>query len=117
MTVIVWNVRGFNDPLKQKRVIARIRSINAKVVCLLETKVKENNSRSIIDHHFQGWGWLHNYSEAYNGRIWVLWHDQVSVDLMDTTAQCISYSIKMSSNQFYMSIVYGYNEGLARRSL
>ena len=54
MTVIVWNVKGFNDPLKQKGVMARIKSINAKVVCLLETKVKENNSRSIIDHHFQG---------------------------------------------------------------
>ena len=71
VTILIWNVKGFNDPFKQKGIMARIRSIKVQVVCLLETRVKENNSKSIIDHYFQGWKWLHNYSEAYNGRIWV----------------------------------------------
>ena len=75
MTILVWNVRGFNDPLKQKGMVARIRSFKFQLVCLLETRVKEYNSQSIIKRYFQGWQWIHNYPDAYNGRIWVLWNE------------------------------------------
>ena len=71
MNFIVWNVRGLNDPLKQKDIVGRIRSLKVQMVCLLETRVKENKSQSIIDRHFKGWKWIHNYREAYNGRIWI----------------------------------------------
>ena len=72
MNILIWNVRGLNDPLKQKRVVDRIRSMKIMLVGLLETRVKEYNSQSIINKYFQGWKWAHNYSTAYNGRIWVL---------------------------------------------
>ena len=52
MNLLVWNVRGFNDPFKQIRVIERIKFLNTQIVCLLETRVKENKSQSIIDRHF-----------------------------------------------------------------
>ena len=77
------------NPLKQKRVVARIKSFKIQIVCLLEARVKENNSQAIIARHFQGWKWLHNYSSAYNGKIWILWNDQQQVDLVDTSAQSI----------------------------
>ena len=51
------------------------------MVCLLETRVKENKSQSIIDRYFKGWKWIHN------------------------------------KKQFYMSVVYGFNEGSTKRSL
>ena len=44
MKIIVWNVRGFNHPLKQKDVVGRIRKLNTDLVCLLKTKVKENKN-------------------------------------------------------------------------
>ena len=54
MTILVWNVRGINDPLKQKSMVARIRQLKIQLVCLLETRVKENKSQQIIDRYFQG---------------------------------------------------------------
>ena len=62
--------------------MGRIKEHNIQVVCLLETRVKEIKSQSIIDKHFQGWSLLHNYLTAYNGRIWFLWKEQVQVDLV-----------------------------------
>ena len=117
MTLLIWNVRGFNDPLKQKRVVARIRSLKIQIVCLLETRVKENNSQVIIARHFQGWKWLHNYSSAYNGRIWILWNDQQQVNLVDTSAQSITGKVVEGSKQFYLTVTYGFNDGIARRDL
>ena len=117
MNFIVWNVRGLNDPLKQKDIVGRIRSLKVQMVCLLETRVKENKSQSIIDRHFKGWKWIHNYREAYNGRIWILWKDYMKVNLVDVNAQCITCDVIMGTKQFYMSVVYGFNEGSTRRSL
>ena len=110
MNLLVWNVRGFNDPLKQKGIVDRIKSLNAQIVCLLETRVKENKSQSIIDRHFQGWSWTHNYSTAYNGRIWLLWKEQMKVEMVDSTDQCITCRISFDSLQFHLSVVYGFNE-------
>ena len=53
MTIFIWNVRGFNDPLKQKGMVVRIKSIKVQVVGLLETRVKVNNSKSITNRHFR----------------------------------------------------------------
>ena len=91
--------------------------LNTHIVCLLETRVKENKSRSIIDRHFQRWSMLHNYVSAYNGRIWILWKDQVQVEVIDSTDQCITCSISFDTYQFHLSAVYGLNEGGARRRL
>ena len=52
MNIIVWNVRGLNDPLKQKRVIGRIKYIKANIVCFLETRVKENKCQQIVNKYF-----------------------------------------------------------------
>ena len=41
MNFLIWNVRGLNDPLKQKDIVGRIRSLKVQMVCLLETRVKE----------------------------------------------------------------------------
>ncbi|KAK8702973.1 hypothetical protein V6N13_021307 [Hibiscus sabdariffa] len=38
--VMVWNVKGFNDPLKQKKVLRVVQRLKAEVVCLLETRVQ-----------------------------------------------------------------------------
>ena len=117
MNLLLWNVRGFNNPLKQKGVMGRIKEHNIQVVCLLETRVKEIKSQSIIDKHFQGWSLIHNYLTAYNGRIWFLWKEQVQVDLVALTDQCITCNISFGSFQFHLSAVYGLNDGVERRRL
>ena len=117
MTFLIWNVRGLNDHLKQKEVVNRIRNMKIQLVGLLETRVKEYNSQSIISKYFQGWKWAHNYSTAYNGRIWVLWKEQVEVETIASNAQSITCRVKMESNHFCLSFIYGFNDGMARRSL
>ena len=53
MTILIWNVKGFNDLLKQKSMVARIRKLNIHLVCLIEIRVKENKSQPIIARHFE----------------------------------------------------------------
>ena len=75
MNVLIWNVRGLNDPVKQKEVVGKVKENKINLVCLLETIIKENKMKAVISRHFQGWQMFHNYSEgARNGRIWILWN-------------------------------------------
>ena len=114
MSILIWNVRGFNDPRKQKGVVGRIRLLKVNIVCLLETRVNENKSQSIVDRHFQGWKVIHNYVSAINGRIWVLWTGQVHVDVIDEMDQCVTCNVQVDSYQFVLSAIYGMNEGSDR---
>ena len=118
MTVLVWNVRGLNDPLKQKAVVSRIRELKVSLVCLLETRVKENNMMSIINIHFQSWQVYHNYSnEACNGKIWFIWKGTIQVDIVDVMDQCITCMVVQGDCKFYISAIYGWNERVNRRRL
>ena len=67
MKIVAWNVRGMNHPLKQKEVVSRIGRLQANIVCLLETRVKEPNVKKIIEKWFSDWHYIHNYSYAING--------------------------------------------------
>ena len=49
MKIFVWNVRGFNNSLKQTKVIVKIRRLDANLVCLLETRVKQQNMQDILN--------------------------------------------------------------------
>ncbi|KAK8586074.1 hypothetical protein V6N13_130600 [Hibiscus sabdariffa] len=50
MAILVWNVRGFNDPLKQSRILKVVKKYDVHVLCLLETRVKEYNLGTIDGH-------------------------------------------------------------------
>ena len=94
MNFLVWNVRGLNDLIKQKIVVSKIRELKIYLVCLLETRVKEQNMGVIHRKHFQGWQVLHNYLNiARNGRIWLLWKGSLQVDLADIMEQYITYRV------------------------
>ena len=118
MTILVWNVRGLNDPLKQKGVVSRIRELKVNLACLIETRVKEQNMENIIRRHFVGWKVLSNYSnEASNGRIWFLWNSLFHVELVDYMDQCITCIVSQGTTKFLFSAIYGRNEGIDRRRL
>ena len=117
MNVLIWNVRGLNDPVKQKAVVGRIRENKIHLVCLLETRIKEIKMQAVISRHFQGWQMFHNYSEgARNGRIWILWNG-AQVDLVATMDQCINCRVTAGTKKFMFSAVYGSNERVDRRRL
>ena len=93
MKILVWNVRGFNHPLKQKEVVGRIHRLKIDLVCLLETRIKQHNMQRIHNQHFFGWKLLHNYEEAHNGRIWFMWKDTLQVSLVASSNQSITCRI------------------------
>ena len=72
MKGLVWNVRGFNYPLKQREVMAKISKLSVNFICFLETRVKQHKMQDIIKCRFPGWNCFNNCTDAYNGRIWFL---------------------------------------------
>ena len=72
-----WNIRGLNDPLKQKEMGTFFRVHSLSVVGILETRVSASNKDKIFTSIFSGWGLLHNYDHALLGRIWVCWNPTV----------------------------------------
>ncbi|XVF68896.1 hypothetical protein PTKIN_Ptkin11bG0037800 [Pterospermum kingtungense] len=117
MKLIFWNVRGLNDPLKHKEVSRRINNLNVVIVCLLETHIKEHNSQAVIDKFYCEWNWLHNYSKAYNGRIWLIWRNYIKVYSIAIIDQCVCCKVSFHDTDFYMSIVYASNDGDLRKLL
>ncbi|KAL4302389.1 hypothetical protein GQ457_10G005240 [Hibiscus cannabinus] len=70
------NLKGLNSPIREENVVKRMSCLNVDVVCLLETRVKVDNTRSIVDRWFKGWTWFSNYSFPTIGRMWMqLWID------------------------------------------
>lgn len=117
MSIIAWNTRGLNDPVKQLPVKNRITECCLFLVGLLETRVKSKNCLAIVNRHFSGWSFVHNYTEASNGRIWVLWKPNISVSLHSMIDQCITLSVTFENIFFMISFIYGANDQIKRRSL
>ena len=73
--------------------------------------------QDIITRRFPCWNFLHNYFEAYNGRIWILWISAWQVSLLATSNQIISCSVEISSDKSLFNAIYGCNDGMDRRKL
>ena len=66
-----WNIRGLNDPLKQKEVRSFVEFHVLDFVCILETRVRASNKDRIFNSILPGWKLFHNYYHALLGRIWI----------------------------------------------
>lgn len=117
MNIVVWNVKGFNHPIKQKEIVNRLNTIKLTLVCLSETKVKRNKMFSIVQRRFENWKFLPNYDFAYNGHIWLLWKGFLQVDIVFVNNQCITVTVVFGSAKIFFSYIYGLNTGGERKSL
>ena len=77
-----WNIRGMNDPLKQKELSTFVRVHSLSVVCILVTRVRIHNKVRIFNSILPGWELHHKYEHAELGRIWVCWDPRV-VEIVD----------------------------------
>jgi hypothetical protein len=59
--------------LKQKEVTKMIKRFEVSILCLVETRVKQENCLRIKAAMLPSWGLIHNYSSHRLGRIWVCW--------------------------------------------
>lgn len=83
MLFFAWNTRGFNKMRKHKNVQSWVATSNPTFGCLLETRVKEENSSQIISRVFTRWEYETNYDYRNLGRIWL-------VGLMRLQLRCYS---------------------------
>ncbi|XP_074313791.1 uncharacterized protein LOC141648984 [Silene latifolia] len=61
MIISSWNIRGFNDPIKQQEVRGYLLANNIDIFGLLETRVKKNNAAA-INRSFASYQLLHRIS-------------------------------------------------------
>ncbi|XP_039004831.1 uncharacterized protein LOC120132053 [Hibiscus syriacus] len=87
------------------------------ILCLLETRVKENNSGIILNKKFGDWDFCCNYNHATNGRIWVLWHKSISCSVISCYDHSVSIRSTFGGKSFCITAVYGFNEGSLRKHL
>src|SRR5436190_23583348 len=106
--MLFWNVRGINDPRKQRSLQKSLLKFHGSIVCLLETHVKEDSFMAISSKLFPGWQVTANYKYAQLGRIWVACDQSIRMEVMSESAQalhCHIYSIQMKA-YFFLTIVY-----------
>ena len=94
MNWLIWNIRGFNCPLKQKEVKVKVKKLNVNLVCLVETRVREEKAGEIVNSFLPGWKFCFPVSQHGLGRIWVMWReDMFSIQICQTIPQAIHCKI------------------------
>ena len=63
-SIFAWNMRGFNQPRKQKAIRYWVKAVKLSIGCLLVTRVQEDSFKKIFDVTFPGWSCLHKYSKS-----------------------------------------------------
>ncbi|XP_074299196.1 uncharacterized protein LOC141630249 [Silene latifolia] len=119
MILSSWNIRGFNDPIKQHEVRGYLIRNKVEVFGLLETRVKENNFAA-ISRTFSSYLVLNNYPYHSNGRIWVFL-DTRRVILISSYGrdQLVHLEVlhHISNKVIYVTFIYGSNDAGHRESL
>jgi exonuclease III len=88
MKLVVCNIRGLNDLLKQREVKSFVRRAKVSLICLLETRVKIEKAEKIKENNVPGWKFIHNYDSHHLLRIWICWNkDAVEVHLISMSSQ------------------------------
>lgn len=56
MIVVAWDIRGLNDPFKQREIRRFVYKYKVFLLCLVETRVREENIGIIMVILLLGWG-------------------------------------------------------------
>jgi len=120
MKLLSWNIRGLNMPLKQKEIRRMVFSHRISILCLLETRVKQDNFPKVAGSMLPGWEIINNYSKHCLGKIWICWDPGgVKLEVFDIHSQVITCRVisKDSGANWVIFAVYGATNGPDRRCL
>ena len=113
-------MRGMNKRYKQKEIKLLLQQNKTSLARLIETRFKEVNIKATLKAIAPGWRIIHNYKEAANGRIWIIWDESwYDIKLINSSAQMIHCQINERSKgyQFNLTMVYGFNILEMRKSI
>lgn len=119
-SILIWNTRGLNNLDKQKEVRQCIASHNAKLVCLLETKVRAQKLGALYLNVCPGWCITSNIPSNGRGRVVLAWDATAfQVNIIKSTAQMVHCEITPNINKmtFRCTFVYAFNGGKDRETL
>lgn len=119
MNLCTWNVRGLNKPHKQKEFRHFLRKYKVDVIGCLETRVKERKDARIMNQVARDWSACCNYNAHPNGRIWLLWKNNVNVQILVIDDQFIHCEIHENNSKFkaMVTVVYASIDSTQRNQL
>ncbi|XP_074306141.1 uncharacterized protein LOC141641375 [Silene latifolia] len=115
-----WNVRGLNNPAKQKHIKWFLHHHQVGLFGFLETKVKPFSLNKISSNICNGWCLSTNSSYHKGGRVWLLWKPNLfDLQFIEYNAQFIHVLVHelATGSQFYLTMVYAFNGVYERKAL
>ncbi|GAV92701.1 LOW QUALITY PROTEIN: Exo_endo_phos domain-containing protein/DUF4283 domain-containing protein, partial [Cephalotus follicularis] len=113
-----WNIRGINNPIKQREVKSLILKHNIAFLGILETRVRAVNKDSVARNLGRGWRVVTNHTHSLLGRIWISWNPrEVQFTVGDISQQAIHGKLVIHGAVICVSIVYGSCDYRERRDL
>lgn len=112
MIIGTWNVKGLNQPFKQKEVLLFLRKNKIEFFDCLETKIKKVKAKPVMRKFSKEWNHCYNYPYVENGRIWLLWKKHINVQVLKIHKQYIHYKVENLASNFkaFITVVYSRNE-------
>lgn len=102
--IVSWNVSGFNQRVKQKKLKVFLRTNKVSIIAIYEHRVKVERSRS-INKVIPGWKWCVNATNQSRGRIWVAWDpNRVKYEMMEHSIQFIYRKIQLRKRKNFTSL-------------
>lgn len=118
----VWNIRGLNNPLKQKEVFSFIQSQRLCLIGVVETKIRRAHLDAAVCNSFPS-HWLHTTNLNTSGstaRIIMAWDPLVlTVTVISSSSQMVLGKVEgiACHREFFISVINGSNSASERRGL
>ena len=98
-SILVWNIRGLGSSIGRLKILQR--KLNCKMIVLMEPFQNFVKAQSYMRTlHFDNV--ISN--EEVGGKIWVLWMNDLNVQIMRMTSQFLSLRIVEGQFQFWVTL-------------
>ncbi|CAA7013483.1 unnamed protein product [Microthlaspi erraticum] len=117
--IFCWNVRGFNKLSHRSGFKKWLSSSKPIFGGLIETHVQQPKNVKFINNLFPGWLFDDNYEFSTLGKIWIVWHPSVKVQIITKSLQMISCEVTLpgSDSSMIFSFIYAANLEVLRNEL
>ena len=115
--IFCWNVRGLNKYNHRSGLRKWFRRKSPLFGGILETHVKQLKKNKFVSQLFPGWFAEDNYDFSTLGKIWLVWHPSLSVNIVSKSLQMITAEVTWPSttqSKLFISIVYASNDPTER---
>lgn len=105
MVIIAWNCQGAASKKLLRAVCFLVKTHNPKVLALFETKTSGVNADKVCKE-LKFNNWIRVEAIGFSGGIWLLWNDDLDLQIIYTHPQCIVMEIKETDNVWNVAFVY-----------